>query len=164
MKIIKLTQNKVAFVDDEDFEYLNKFKWYAQKGGNTFYAVRNEYLNGKHKQIRMHRVVLSVLDKKIMVDHADRNGLNNTKLNLRLCDNAENQWNTGLSICNTSGIKGIDYDKSRNKWRVQLRHKGRKYTFGRFINLQDAINVYNRKVKELRNKFLLEPIEAQNGN
>ena len=40
MKKIKLTQNKYALVDDNDFEELNKFKWHALKDENTFYAGR----------------------------------------------------------------------------------------------------------------------------
>ena len=53
MKEIKLTQNKVVLVDDEDFYYLNKFKWSAQKDINTWYAVRMEASNNrsKNKQI-----------------------------------------------------------------------------------------------------------------
>ena len=40
MKEIKLTQDKIALVDDDDFEYLNQFKWCANKLRHTFYAFR----------------------------------------------------------------------------------------------------------------------------
>jgi hypothetical protein len=85
-----------------------------------------------------------------MIDHINRDGLDNTRANLRSCTNAENQWNTGLYSHNTSGHKGINYDKERNKWQVQLRHNGKKLSFGRYTKLEDAINFYNEKIKELR--------------
>lgn len=40
MKTIQLTQGKIAMVDDEDFERLNQYKWYALKSRNTYYAVQ----------------------------------------------------------------------------------------------------------------------------
>ena len=42
MKEIELIQGKCALVDDEDYDSLNKVKWYAHKGGNTMYAVHNK--------------------------------------------------------------------------------------------------------------------------
>ena len=57
-KIIPLTQGKVAIVDDEDYEYLNQFKWYADKNTNTFYAARGVYENGKKKTLLMHTQLL----------------------------------------------------------------------------------------------------------
>ena len=41
MKEIKLSQGKVTLVDDEDFEYLNQWKWCAMKGNSTFYVIRH---------------------------------------------------------------------------------------------------------------------------
>ncbi len=154
MKEIKLTQNKVAYVDDEDFDYLNQYKWYAQKSYNTFYAVRGDYSKGKPKQIRMHRVIMNVKESKMMIDHIDRNGLNNCKSNLRVCSNAENQWNTGLNARNKSGVKGVHFDKERNKWTAQIRHKGKVYFLGRYKDIKEAIKNYNNKAKELRGQFV----------
>ena len=75
MKEIKLTQGKVALVDDEDFEYLNQFKWQAKYSkGHTFYAYRtSQQINGsKRVSVAMHREILklgSFKENPILVDH-----------------------------------------------------------------------------------------------
>ena len=87
MKQIKLSQqgkNKgkyVVLVDDEDFEYLNQWRWCAVKYTHTYYAVRYD-----KKRISMHRLILDVPQNKL-TDHRDSNGLNNQIKNIRPCTN-----------------------------------------------------------------------------
>ena len=58
MREIKLTQNQTAIVDDEDFEWLNQFNWFADRNGNVFYAARRICVKGKKTTLSMH--ILSV--------------------------------------------------------------------------------------------------------
>jgi hypothetical protein len=90
-KEIPLTQGKVAVVDEEDFDRLNKHKWYACKNGNTFYALRKSNVNGKRLTILMHREILGLKPGDPGVDHRDGNGLNNRRKNLRLASHAT-EW------------------------------------------------------------------------
>ena len=92
MRKIKLTKGQFALVDDEDFEYLNQFKWQAHKHGRTYYAVRTgKNIDGemRRKSIRMHRVIKNVhVTDKREIDHIDNNPSNNDTLNLQtLCAN-----------------------------------------------------------------------------
>lgn len=87
MKTITLTQNRFAIVDDEDYEWLSQWNWYAQFGHGIYYAVRNDYTNG-HKQIRMHREIMGRTTGKF-IDHRNGNGLDNHKENLRACTNRQ---------------------------------------------------------------------------
>ena len=91
MKEIPLSQGKVALVDDEDYKYLNQWKWYAAKQGNDFYAFRNDYTVSPPKTVRMHREVL--VEDPRDIDHIDGNGLNNQKVNLRYCTHSQNHQN-----------------------------------------------------------------------
>jgi hypothetical protein len=100
MKKIPLTQNKFALVDDEDYDDLNQFKWYAHKSGNTYYACRkisHPIKPKKQYDEKMHRKIMGLkFGNKLQPDHLDHNGLNNQKLNLRITDkigNAENMYN-----------------------------------------------------------------------
>lgn len=85
-----------AKVDDEDFEYLNQWKWHVLKGCSKYYASRadNEKTRkGKQVRILMHREVCDGLEKEKFVDHIDGNGLNNQKENLRPCSHLQNKRN-----------------------------------------------------------------------
>src|SRR3990172_2543575 len=92
MKLIPLTQGVFAQVDDEDFEYLNQFNWFALKTKYTFYASRNIQIKGMWTTIRMHRVLMNT-PRNQKVDHKDHYGLNNQKYNLRRCTDQQNQGN-----------------------------------------------------------------------
>lgn len=120
MKQIPLSQRKFALVDDEDFDFLNKFKWYAHKGGNTYYAVIKE---NWFIVTRMHRLILGVENECIIIDHIDRNGLNNQKSNLRICNNSENQANRIKKRFCSSNYKGVYFDKKNNKWICHFNRK-----------------------------------------
>jgi hypothetical protein len=94
MKRIKLTQGKYALVDDEDFESLNKYKWYFHQG----YAIRNTKMKfGKRTTIFMHRIITNCPKGKD-VDHINMNGLNNQKYNMRVCKRSQNITNDKKTI------------------------------------------------------------------
>lgn len=138
MKEIKLTRNKVALVDDEDFEYLSQFNWRALKDHNTWYAVR---YSSDNSSIKMHRELMNVADRKILVDHKDQNGLNNTKDNLRLCTHAQNMANRKFQANNTSGYRGVAWDKKNKKWRAAIKINGKTTSLGNYDDPIEAAKV-----------------------
>lgn len=121
MKTINLSQNKIAMVDDEDFEFLNLSKWCASRYRNSFRAARHKTENGKQTTIYMHREILNA-QKDIQVDHRNGDGLDNQKHNLRLATNQQNQFNKRYAQkSNKLKIKGVRWDKRRNKFYVRRR-------------------------------------------
>lgn len=142
MRTIALTQGKVALVDDMDYEFLNQWKWCASRKREAFYAVRHtSRTQGKRKLIYMHRVVdeLGGIDTQNMVDHINRNGLDNRRLNLRSATRKQNAENQGLASDNTSGFRGISWYKRDSKWQASIRHQGKGINLGRFDKLEDAV-------------------------
>jgi hypothetical protein len=123
MKDIALTRGKVTTVDDEDYEYLSKFKWHAQPSRETFYAVRTQRIGSKRVQIRMHRVILGISESSLFADHRDRNGLNNQKNNLRLATILENNRNKSGQKNSKSKFKGVSWYPRNKKWGVRIRIK-----------------------------------------
>jgi|JI10StandDraft_1071094.scaffolds.fasta_scaffold364297_3 hypothetical protein len=153
MKQIPLTQGKFALVDDEDFEELSKYKWCAYRHRNTFYASRSVRINGKNKNIRMHRQVLSLVKKNEYCDHINGDGLNNQKSNLRICGNAENLLNRGKGKNNTSEFKGVTRDNRDGVWYAQIKVNKKHFYLGRFKNKKDAAIAYNEAAKLHHGEF-----------
>ena len=152
-KEIQLTQGKVALVDDDMFDYLNQWKWFAAKNHNNFYAVTNwKIFKGKQHRIFMHRLIMNP-EKGMIIDHLDRCGLNNQKNNLRICTKCENSRNRGLNLNNKTGFKGVYYIKFLNKYRVQIQSNKIKYHLGYFIDIKEAINTYNEAAIKFHKEF-----------
>ncbi len=159
MKKIPLTQGKVAIVDDEDYEELSQFKWFAQKEPCTYYAARRIYLgngakNPKQKTIRMHRLLMNA-KKKQEVDHINGNGLDNRKSDLRLCTHSENARNRRLRLGGSSLYKGVYWHKSRKKWQSQIVFNYQIKYLGRYDNEIEAAKAYDYAAKELFGEFAL---------
>ena len=75
----------------------------------------------------------------MVVDHINHDKLDNRKDNLRICSTRQNTMNQDVSKNNTSGITGVGWDKSSNKWIAYIKVNYRQITLGRFTNLDDAI-------------------------
>lgn len=149
MKRIPLSQGKYALVDDEDYDRLNQWKWFAGKDYNTFYARRNKGLNDKKSiPISMHREILNLKcgDGK-MADHIDHNGLNNQRANLRLCTNAQNQWNHRFHY------KGI-FKHQNNKWVARIWNNGKRLYLGMFDKQAEAKAAYQKAHKSRQQETL----------
>src|SRR5690348_10789113 len=103
-KSISLTQGKSALVDDEDYEYLNQWKWHAYRSKHTWYASRK---GSDHKtHIDMHRMIMCAA-AGVLVDHINRDGLDNRRKNLRLCTVGQNNHNRGINKNSKTGYKGV---------------------------------------------------------
>jgi hypothetical protein len=136
MKEIRLTQGKVALVDDWNFARLDKYNWCAHFERGRWYAVRRDTQNGGI--IRMHREVMQISIGAV-IDHKDRNGLNNQEYNLRACNqsiNVQNQRKFGK-------YKGVQWDPANKKFRALIMCNGKNYHLGRFVSEVDAALAYN---------------------
>lgn len=147
MQEIKLTQGKIALVDDENFEYLNQFKWCSHKRRSTFYAVRNEQKKGKSKTILMHREIM-LANNSVEVDHKNLNGLHNYKENLRLCTSGQNRLNAKAHRDNKLKTKGVYWNRMVKKFMARIQIQGKEIYLGCFTVLADADQAY--RVAELK--------------
>lgn len=143
MKEIKLTQGKFALVDDEDYKWLNQWKWYASKTKNGFYAKRDVWMND-NKSLFMHRELLGLKYKDgFIIDHKDRNTLNNQRNNLRVASYSLNNYNCKMKSHNKSGYRGVGWYKAYNKWRVRITKDGNEISLGYFDDIILAAKAYD---------------------
>jgi hypothetical protein len=146
MKEIKLNHYLIAKVDDEDYEFINQFGWYAHKGRNSYYAVRDKRINKKKTSIKMARVIMNT-PKGLICDHINHDGLDNRKSNLRNCTVAQN--NRNRKSTSLSGYLGVSYANKNKKYciaRIYVNNK--KIYLGSFtseIEAAKARDVASRK-------------------
>jgi len=156
MKEIKLTEGKIALVDDADFEWLNQFKWCAYKSCHTFYACRSKYLpNGKRRPVQMHREILGLsYGDGIQVDHADGNGLHNFRSNLRVCNASQNSQNRRRNKNmrrKVSQYKGVRL--AARGWWAEITAYHVRYFFGYFDTEKGAALGYDIAALKLHGDF-----------
>ncbi len=134
MATIKLTKGKFAIVDDADFEYLNKWKWWADSQG---YAVRDVGGRKNKKRILMH-ALLNKTPEGFHTDHINHDILDNRRTNLRTTTPSQNILNSSLSKKNTSGYKGVAFYK--NRWVARIKFNYKSVYLGRFNLLSEALD------------------------
>jgi len=143
MKKIMLTQGRFAIIDDEDYELINRHKWQFMKTG---YAAMD---SGK---ILMHRLIMGA-GQDDEIDHINRNRLDNRRGNLRFCTHAQNMQNAIIKSDNTSGYKGVSFDKARKKWEAYININGNKKHIGRFTTSKEAAQAYDCEACKLFGEY-----------
>jgi hypothetical protein len=155
MKEIILTQGKVALVDDEDYDFLMQWKWYAlHSHKDIYYARRNRYFTvdgvRKHTVVFMARAIMNP-PANMQVDHIDHNPLNNQKSNLRICCYLENNRNASKRINASTQYKGVLHVGNRIRAYIGINNKNKH--LGSFKTEEDAARAYDKKAKELFGEF-----------
>jgi len=108
----------ITMVDEADLPMVfdGGPKWYAaQTLKSTLYVVRNVWVGEKRVSQRLHRHLMGLANPKILCDHRDHDGLNNTRSNIRVAthgQNMRNRHNQGV----TSQYLGVSWCKAANKW------------------------------------------------
>lgn len=151
MKQIPLTQGQFTIVDDEDYDELIKLNWCANWSPRvkSFYTVCGKLTDYGRS---MHRIIMSA-PKGMVVDHINHDTLDNRKCNLRVCTNSQNLMNSRKRSNNTSGYKGVFWDKDIHKWRAQITVGKKQKYLGSFISKSDAALAYNEASLEFHGEF-----------
>jgi len=145
MKEIQLTQGKVALVDDEDYDWINGFKWHYTHFGYAGHRTDIKTI------VLMHRLILCA-PKGMEVDHKNRDKLDNRRDNIRLCTRGQNNANRGVSR-GSSKYKGVFWETRSKRWRAEAAKDKVVYTVGRFRDEKEAALAYNKKTLELWGEY-----------
>jgi len=149
---IPLPQGFVAMVDLEDYDHVMAGgSWRVSTGRwSTRYAMRHiKRADGKRSTQQMH----TLLTGWPLVDHIDGNGLDNRRSNLRPATNAENQRNRGPNRNNSSGFKGVSWQKGKQKWQAGIVVDGRRHFLGYHATAEEAALAYDIAALESFGEF-----------
>lgn len=153
IRCIPLTRGKVTIVDAADYDWLSRWNWSARKAkGRMWYAGRNVQFEDGRTTIYMHQILLPCSDGK-RADHKDRDGLNNRRSNLRPSTMTQNQGNVDIRANNTSGFRGVFWDKQHRKWRTNIVINGKRKHIGLFVDKTAAASAYNEQASHYFGEF-----------
>lgn len=136
--------NGSILIDLDDVDLIKQYHWCS-----TSSYVITKY-NGE--TIHMHRLIMGLEDKSLMVDHINRDTNDNRKSNLRIATPQQNAMNKSIQPNNTSGVPGVSFRKDRGKWRAFITVNKKQISLGMFEDKEDAI----RARKEAEKKYFGE--------
>lgn len=130
------SQGKEFWFDIEDYERIKQYCWYIDKNG---YVVAHDIINPQ-KILILSRVVMNLYDDTLCVDHihGEQTRHDNRKCNLRICTKQQNNINRRPQSNSLSGITGVRWNQSTNKWIANISINGT-YMSKSFSKFEDAV-------------------------
>jgi len=128
---IKCKEIARTLIDLDEIDLVKQYKWHLAKTGYT--ATRID----KKQIILLHKLIMNE-DNGLVVDHINRNKLDNRKCNLRYLNRYQHAMNMSKKKNNTSGIVGVDWNKKQQKWRARIKYNGKYINLGSFNKIEDA--------------------------
>lgn len=136
-----------ALVDDDLFLYLSKVRWHLGHKGYPKTGFRRA--DGTQANVHLHQVVFRCKYRRdpypgLEIDHIDRNPLNAQRSNLREVTTSFNQANANKRRDNTSGYKGVSWNKRDRKWYAQIMVNQKLIFLGSYVCKHEAARAVNR--------------------
>lgn len=141
--------NFEVIIDTEDYEKIKCYRWQISFSKKENRYVRIVAVDSNNKIIKIHQLIMN--DK--MIDHKNCIIFDNRKENLRKCTISQNNMNKDIQNNNTSGYKGVSWDKSKNKWEAYIQINSRKKHLGRYNTKEEAAQAYNEAAIKYHGEF-----------
>lgn len=163
LKEIKLKNNQIILLDEEDFKLYGNVSWQLNSVGYARRTMCCKINKCGYKTVLMHRLIMKTEDPKVKIDHINGNKLDNRKENLRFCTLSQNQFNRNKKKNSRSKFKGIYFDKrpgyKHRPWCAEISINGKKIFLGYFKTEKEAAYTYRNKAKKVHKEFFKEIIK-----
>lgn len=122
---------------------------------HTWSLMGRNYIKARidGKDIYLHRFIMNQTDPNIIVDHINRDSLDNRRSNLRLANRNQNAFNRKKSLNKSSQYKGVSFDKTKSMWQSYVKMEGIKYLLGYFPKEKQAAKVYDQAASYYYGQF-----------
>jgi hypothetical protein len=135
-----------AIIDVEDVELVKMYKWRLDGKGYVSTVKNKKYQS-------LHRLILNPPKNKV-VDHINRNVLDNRRENLRICSQSENIRNKSVNCNNSSGCTGVIWNKEKSKWNSYISINHKNIHLGYYTNKEDAIEARKKAEEKYFGEFI----------
>ena len=147
----------IVLIDEEDFNKLGKPRLAVYADGRG--GVQNVRVLGQKKTVYLHKLIFGEVPPGYVVDHINRNVLDNRKSNLRLATVAQNNRNNDQRKYSTSGRKGVSWYSKLDCWRVAISVDGKKKHLGYYATVEEAAEAYTEAALKLYGEYSpLQPV------
>ena len=143
---------RVALVEDGDYDFVMQYRWYlreTQRPGRRPWGPYAATSIGREKTVFMHCLIMGAKG----IDHANGNGLDNRRSNLRPATNGQNMRNRRPNINHSSQYKGVQWAPNCGKWRANIKVDGASYTLGFFADEREAAEAYDAAARAAFGEF-----------
>lgn len=139
-------EGKFALVDDEDFESVSQYRWLLDNKGYVRATIST------YRVVGLHQFIMKP-PRGMMVDHVHGNPLDNRRSELRVCTRSENNRNKRKHRNNTSGYKGVSFNKDSGKWAATITFNSRNIQLGFYVSPEDAARAYDEAAIKYHGEF-----------
>jgi hypothetical protein len=149
---VPLTKGYEAIIDVADIPLVEAHNWYAHVQSHAVYAECSLQRNKNRHALIMHRVIMGD-PAGFDIDHRDGDGLNNRRSNLRIATRAQNLHNQRIVRRNTSGFKGVSWNKRDHKWQARIYVNNKQFSLGYHATPELAHAAYCEASARLHGEF-----------
>lgn len=160
----KKARGRVAIVDAADYATVSQFTWHLRERVNDYGTMNGPYAatsvrtaDGRRRIIQMHTMLTGFKQ----TDHRDRNGLNNTRSNLRDATSQQNNANKRKQFNCTSQYKGVRWRPKAKSWHARIYVNGAEIHLGAYSDDKAAARAYDAAALEAFGEFALINFPAE---
>jgi len=151
----KKAAGRLVLIDDADYDLAARYRWYVwevqRRDGRVDgpYAMATMQRDGRRANVFMHKLITGWP----VTDHANGDGLDNRRSNLRPATNAQNNHNQRPQAGHSSQYKGVTWHKQCRKWQAVIRTGGKGRYLGVFVSEEDAAAAYAAAALDIQGEY-----------